>query len=116
MSIPFSVSAILLFTVPQTNETLMYIYIFVTYFFCGTICYTAINLPYGSLSSMMTRNAKERQSLSIVRMGMSPIGKIISVTFTLPLVTQVFGNNQMAWVITIAIWAVIGEILLLICF
>lgn len=115
-SIPFSISAVLLFTVPQTNETLMYIYIFVSYFFCGTICYTAVNLPYGSLSSMMTRNAKERQSLSIVRMGMSPIGKIISVTFTLPLVTQVFGNNQMAWVITISIWAVIGQILLLICF
>lgn len=115
-SIPFSISAILLFTVPHNNETLMYIYIFVSYFFCGTICYTAINLPYGSLSSMMTRNAKERQSLSIVRMGMSPIGKIISVTFTLPLVTQVFGNTQMSWVIVISIWAVIGQVLLLICF
>lgn len=115
-SIPFSISAILLFTVPQTNESVMYIYIFVSYFFCGTICYTAINLPYGSLSSMMTRNAKERQSLSIVRMGMSPLGKIISVTFTLPLVTQVFGNDQMAWVTVITIWAIIGEVLLLICF
>lgn len=116
MSVPFSISAILLFTVPKTTETMMYVYIFVTYFFCNTICYTAINLPYGSLSSMMTRNAKERQSLSIVRMGMSPIGKIISVTFTLPLVTSVFGNNQMAWVITMSLWVIIGQILLLICF
>lgn len=55
MSVPYAVSAILLFTVPQTTGTLQFLYLLVAYNFCTTVCYTAINLPYGSLSAMMTR-------------------------------------------------------------
>ena len=51
MSVPYALSAILLFTVPHTMGMVQAIYIFVTYNFCTTICYTAINLPYGSLSA-----------------------------------------------------------------
>ena len=65
---------------------------------------------------MMTRNAKERQSLSIVRMGMSPIGKIIAVTLTTPIVKNFLGNDQAAWVTIMIVWAVVAEILLLVCF
>ena len=53
--------------------------------------------------------------LSVVRMGLSPIGKIIAVTFTTPLV-KLFGDDQAAWIKTMAIWAVIALILLVICF
>ena len=55
MSVPFALSAVLLFTVPHTTGMLQFLYLFVTYNFCTTVCYTAINLPYGSLSAMMTR-------------------------------------------------------------
>ena len=119
MSFPFAISCVLLFTVPQVSqdlEMLRYIYVFVTYFFCSVICYTAVNLPYGSLSSMMTRNAKERQGLSIIRMGMSPIGKIIAVTATTPIVINLLGNNQTGWIIIMIVWAVVAELLLLLCF
>ena len=115
MSVPYALSAILLFTVPHTTTMVQAIYIFVTYNFCTTVCYTAINLPYGSLSSMMTRISSERDMLSVVRMGLSPIGKIIAVTFTTPLV-KLFGDDQAAWIKTMAIWAVIALILLVICF
>lgn len=115
MSIPYAISAVLLFTVPHTTGMLQFLYMFVTYNFCTTVCYTAINLPYGSLSAMMTRVSGERDMLSIARMGMSPFGRILAVTCTLPLV-KVFGNTQSAWVITMAMWAVIALILLLICF
>lgn len=115
MSVPYALSAVLLFTVPHTMGMVQAIYIFVTYNFCTTVCYTAINLPYGSLSAMMTRVSSERDMLSVVRMGLSPIGKIIAVTFTTPLV-KIFGNDQAAWVKTMAVWAVIALILLLICF
>lgn len=115
MSLPFALSAVLLFTVPRTTGMLQFLYLFVTYNFCTTICYTAINLPYGSLSAMMTRVSSERDLLSVVRMGLSPIGKIIAATCTLPIV-KIFGNDQAAWVKTMSIWAVIALILLLICF
>ena len=115
MSVPFALSAVLLFTVPRTTGMLQFLYLFVTYNFCTTVCYTAINLPYGSLSAMMTRESSERDMLSVVRMGLSPIGKIVAATFTLPIV-KLFGNNQAAWVKTMSIWAVLALILLLICF
>ena len=57
MSLPYALSAILLFSVPHTNATIQFLYIFVTYNFCTTVCYTAINLPYGSLAAMMTRDS-----------------------------------------------------------
>ena len=115
MSVPYALSAILLFTVPHTMGMVQAIYIFVTYNFCTTVCYTAINLPYGSLSAMMTRISSERDMLSVVRMGLSPLGKIVAVTFTTPLV-KLFGNDQAAWVKTMSVWAVLALILLLICF
>lgn len=115
MSVPYALSAVLLFTVPHTTGMVQAIYIFVTYNFCTTVCYTALNLPYGSLSAMMTRISAERDMLSVVRMGLSPFGRIMAVTFTLPLV-KLFGDDQSAWVKTMAIWAVIALILLIICF
>lgn len=115
MAFPFMLSAVLLFTIPQTTATLQFWYIFITYNFCTTVCYTAINLPYGSLSSMMSRDAKERELLSVFRMAMSPIGRIISVSLTLPLV-KLFGDDQKAWIISMSIWATIAFALLIFCF
>lgn len=115
MSVPYALSAVLLFTVPHTPGMLQAIYLFVTYNFCTTLCYTALNLPYGSLSAMMTRMSTERDMLSVVRMGLSPLGRIMAVTFTLPLV-KLFGDTQAAWVKTMAIWSAIALILLIICF
>lgn len=114
-SIPYAISAVLLFTVPHTEGMVQAIYIFVTYNFCTTVCYTALNLPYGSLSAMMTRESEERDMLSVVRMGLSPLGRIMAVTFTLPLV-KLFGDNQAAWIKTMSIWAAVALILLIICF
>lgn len=115
MSLPYAISAILLFTVPRTTEIVQFLYMMVTYNFCTTVCYTAINLPYGSLSTMMTRSSQERDMLSIVRMRMSPMGKILAVSLTMPLV-KVFGDDQMAWVKTMSIWAAMAFLLLVFCF
>ncbi|MGI6109451.1 MAG: MFS transporter [Eubacteriaceae bacterium] len=115
MAIPYAISAVLLFTVPQTTGFMQGLYIFVTYNLCTTVCYTALNLPYGSLSTMMTRSSEERGMLSIFRMAMSPFGRILSVSFTLPVV-KLFGNDQMAWAKTMGIWAVVAVALLVFCF
>lgn len=114
MAIPYAVSAVLLFTVPHTATNIQLIYIFVTYNFTATVCYTALNLPYGSLSAMMTRSSRERDMLAR-RMALSPIGRIMAVTFTTPLV-KLFGADQAAWVKTMAIWAVLVPLMLITCF
>lgn len=115
MSVPFAVSIVLIYTVPQGSSAMQFAYLFVTYNLCTTVCYTALNLPYGSLSAMMTRASKERDMLSITRMCLSPWGRILSVSATLPLV-KVFGDTQMAWVEVMSIWAVVGLVLLVFCF
>lgn len=115
MSVPFAISIVLIYTVPHGSSTMQFAYLFVTYNLCTTVCYTALNLPYGSLSAMMTRSSKERDMLSITRMCLSPWGRILSVSATLPLV-KVFGDNQMAWVEVMSVWAVVALLLLLFCF
>lgn len=115
MALPYAIAAVLLYAVPQTTDSLKAIYIFVTYNLVTTVIYTAINVPYGALSTMMTRDSYQQDILSIFRMIISPFGRIVSVTFTMPLV-KIFGDNQSAWVKTMAVWSVLAVILLIICF
>lgn len=115
MAIPYAICTISLFCIPQSNNTVQFWYIFVTYNLTTTVCYTAINVPYGTLSTLMTRSSHERDLLSVIRMGLSPFGKIIAVTFTLPIVKMV-GNDQAAWIKVMSVWCVIAVILLAICF
>lgn len=115
MSIPYCLSAIALFTVPQTPGTMQFLYIFITYNLATTVFYTAINVPYGTLSTYMTRSSHERDLLSVFRMAMAPIGRIIAVTFTQPVV-KLFGDDMAAWVKTMTMWVILAFIMLLICF
>ncbi len=51
----------------DASMTLRVVYMFVTYLFWGSICYTAINIPYGSMASVMSNEADDRASLSTFR-------------------------------------------------
>ncbi|WP_297871156.1 MFS transporter [uncultured Oscillibacter sp.] len=115
MSVPYCIAAVMLFTVPQTSASLQFWYIFITYNLTTTVLYTAINVPYGTLSTMMVRSSKERDLLSVFRMSMAPIGRIISVTFTMPVV-KLFGDTEQAWYKAMMMWSFIAFIMLLICF
>lgn len=114
-SIPFCASIIFLFTVPQTTASAQWWYIFITYNFCTTVCYTALNLPYGSLSAMLTRDSQERDMVSVFRMAMSPFGRILVGMCTLPMV-KMLGDTQEAFVMTATLWAAVALALLLFCF
>lgn len=116
MSVPFGISYILLFTVPAGATIMMKaIYVFVTYNLCTTVVYTALNLPYGSLSSLITRDNRQREILQAFRMGLSPIGRILVTSISLPIV-EAFGNDRSAWIKVSFMFATIAIILLLFCF
>lgn len=115
VSVPYGLSMILLMTVPKGSEQLQFWYILITYNLLTTIFYTALSVPYGTLATLMTRSSKERNLLSVFRMGLAPLGRILTVSATVPLV-NLFGNDQKAWVIAVAIWAVVAVVLLLITF
>ena len=59
-------------------------YLFVTYILWGSVFYTAINIPYGSMASAVSPNPDDRQSLSTFRsMGAMFAGTIIGVMLPL---------------------------------
>lgn len=113
--IPYALSIVLLFTVPQSKELTKIIYIFITYNFCTTVMYNMMNVPYGSLAYVLTRDSGERDLLSIVRMTMASIARLVTVCGTLPLV-KIWGDGQAAWIKATIIWAVVAVILQLFCF
>ena len=60
--------------------TVKIIYMFVTYLLWGSVFYTAINIPYGSMASAVSADPGDRQSLSTFRtMGGMLAGMVIGV-------------------------------------
>lgn len=114
MAIPFAIATTLMFSVPDFENKAKIIYIFVTYNFVMTM-YTMINLPYGSLSTLMTDDPYERSVLNIFRQIFAQITSLIITSATLPLI-KVFGEGRMAWTITYGIFSAAAAVLFLICF
>ena len=60
------------------------VYIAVTYLLWGSFCYTAINIPYGSMASAISAEPGDRQSLSTFRtMGGMLAGMVIGIALPL---------------------------------
>lgn len=84
-SIPLAISAALMFLkIPGLSETKYLIYAYVTYILYGMM-YTAVNIPYGSLASVVTDDELERSSLSMWRSIGAGIGGLPG-TIILPMI------------------------------
>lgn len=87
MCIPVAFASFLIYQSALANApmTLKIVYLFVTYILWGSIFYTSINIPYGSMASAISEEPDDRQSLSTFRtMGASLASTAIGVI--LPLV------------------------------
>lgn len=116
MTVPFGVSLVLCYMVPMGATTAVQaLYVFITYNLSVTIVYTATNLPYGTLCSLMTRDRNQRAIINVFRMTFSAIGGMIAVSAALPLV-KFFGNDHAAWIKTMSIMAIVGMACLLLTF
>lgn len=96
-------------------------YMFITYFLWGSVFYTAVNIPYGSMASVITPNAPERASLSTVRSVGSVIsGLIIGVGAPLVIYTADANGNQAvrsgAFPVTAAILSALALIFYILCY
>lgn len=116
MAIPYAVTAVLLFCLPEGATTAVQaIYIFVTYNLCTTIVYTALSLPYTAMAPLLTSNEQDLSIINILRMFMSPIGNMIVSAATLPIINRM-GGDQAAWIKVTLIYSVVAVGLLLWCF
>lgn len=108
MIVPFFIAMVAMFSVPSgMGETFKYVYIFFSYNFAITVVYTAINLPYGALTTAITSDSYQRSIITIYRMIFSTTGYTLSMLVALPMV-EFFGNDQFAWSITFAILGAIA--------
>ena len=63
--------------VVNTDMWVRIVYMFVTYLLWGSVCYTAINIPYGSMASVMSAEADNRAALSTFRGAGSLIPQVL---------------------------------------
>lgn len=95
-SFPMMLSLILLFLpiydwFPNFNQTQFLIYAYITYIFYGMM-YTGVNIPYGSMATVMTTDVKERSTLSMARTFGAGIGQMAG-SVILPLVVYSVADN-----------------------
>ena len=111
LAVPYALAAVLLFTMPPLGNMGKIIYAFVTYNIMNTVVYTAISQPFHALGSLMSRDRRERDVICNIRMVLSITASMIITAFTLPLiniVANVTGNQQMAWILVTAGYAIIS--------
>ena len=105
----------------DASMTLRVVYMFVTYLFWGSICYTAINIPYGSMASVMSSESDDRAALSTFRGLGSLIPQIIiGVVMPMFLYTKLEDGSQVvnasAFPVLAAILAVASAACYIICY
>lgn len=80
MCIPVAVAstAMYLYFVRDWAYWAKIVYVVITYLLWSSFCYTAINIPYGSMASVISSHMKDRASLSTFRsIGASLAGLVI---------------------------------------
>lgn len=123
MCIPVSIAGLLLFIpwVAKLPMAFRVAYIFITYILWGSICYTGINIPYGSMASAITAEPVERGQLSTYRsVGAALASVFISVGVPLFVYTYDASGNQIIiperFFIIACVFAVLAVISYIICY
>lgn len=101
---------------PDISYTGTIIYMYATYIIMGSIFYTLVNIPYGSMAPSITQNPVERGKLATFRMYGSAIA-ILTLAFVIAPQVQGNANNpdalQQSLFITTGIFVVVGMALYL---
>lgn len=114
--VPLAIMLVLTFTSPDLSNTGKILYASITYILAGLL-YSLVNIPYGSLMSMMTRSGEEKNQLSSYRMVGMAVGSIIVTAFTTPLVRTLGGGNEkQGYLLTAVIFVALSVILFLIVY
>ena len=93
------------------------VYMFVTYLLWGSICYTCINIPYGSMASVMSNEPDDRASLSTFRGVGSMIPQIlVGVVVPMFLYTTLEDGTKIANASAFPIVALVTSLLAVACY
>jgi glycoside/pentoside/hexuronide:cation symporter, GPH family len=92
MALPFAISTVLLFSVPELSYSGKLVYVYTTYFLF-IIFFTMIAIPYKTLLGVMTQHQHSRSLSNIYTAIFTMIGNLIVMTLTQPLVASIGWTN-----------------------
>ena len=123
MCVPVAIASTLMYAYFITDwaYSAKIIYVVITYLLWSSFCYTAINIPYGSMASVISAHPGDRASLSTYRsLGASLASMIIGVLVPLVIYdTDVMGNqvvNSRKFAITAVVFGICAVICYLLCY
>lgn len=98
------ISSVLLFVVPQGNETVQVIWVMLSYNLFYSFAYTIYNMSHNLMVPLSTRNTEQRGSLSVFNQ-ISTImmsGIIVALIFPMLIMPQL-GVDKSKWIITMSV-------------
>lgn len=114
--VPFAVSCVLVYSIPNFTETGKIYYAVGAYIFM-TLMYTAINIPYCSLGAALTSDPRENLSLQSWRFAITPIGGALGTALILPLADYLYPGDRATGIqVAMALFGVIGCLMFIVCF
>lgn len=115
-AIPFAITAVLAFSVPNISQTGMLIYAYITYMLLS-LAYTIVNIPMASILPALSEDPTERTNLATCRVFFSYIGSTVVSAFALTLVDKFGkGNQALGFRIVMMIFGVVGCLIFFFCF
>ena len=95
VSVPLAIATVLMFVkIPGLSPTGYFVYACITYIAFGMI-YTGMNVPYGSMASVMTTDDRERSALSTFRSVGSTLGTVPAMLLIMLCYSKVGGVRVM---------------------
>lgn len=115
-AVPFGVISVLTFTTPQSSIGVKIVYAWVTYILLRVI-YTVNNVPYASLTAVMTQDPDERTSISSYRQIAANSAGFIVQSLAVPLVGILGrGNSARGYQLTMGLLSVLSVIFFIVSF
>jgi GPH family glycoside/pentoside/hexuronide:cation symporter len=88
---------VMLFSIPAgISQTAQYAYFFITYTLINAIFYTANNVAYSALTSLVTKNPQERVQMGSIRF-MFSMGTNIAISYATIALVSAFGGGSTGW-------------------
>jgi len=115
-AVPFGIISILTFTTPQLSPAAKIIYAWTTYILLRVI-YTVNNVPYASLTAVMTQDPDERTSISSYRQIAANSAGFIIASLAIPMVKYFGrGNDALGYQFTMGLLSALSVIFFIIAF
>ncbi len=119
MCVPVAVASTImyLYFVADWPYAAKMVYVVITYILWSSFCYTAINIPYGSMASVISPDAGERASLSTYRsVGASLASLVIGVGVPLIIYDTDAQGNQLVNPVRFTWTAIVFGVFAIICY